>query len=294
MLNTDTRLWATDGEAEKLAAAVRELVSHEPVADLAEAEGRIFGCMGGASELMIEAAVTVSEVRNRRLWHPGWPSFEAWRRHMEDEREAHNIPYSTWATWCATVDLLLDLEVDPRRLGQDLRQSVVRRMAQAVGHRQGLGMDDLGIPKEQVVAIIVGASMERARGWKGEKPYTKALNNFVGQRRGESIWASIIWRDDGQAELVLHHDGTALPEAESFSGTTAEELLDSARPDGAELHGIFEWDDRKAAEAWRLDMARRLLNALQNGEEQAGTFTILCGFLVNWAERFLRDKLGMR
>lgn len=294
MLNTDVRLWDAGGEAEKLAAAVRELVSHEPVADLDEAEGRIFGCMAGGSELMIEAAVTVSEVRNRRLWHPGWPSFDAWRRHMEDEREAHNIPYSTWATWCATVDLLLDLEVDPRRLGQDLRQSVVRRMAQAVGHRQGLGMDDLGMPREQIVSIIVGASLERARGWKGEKPYTKALDNLVGQRKGESIHAWLFHRDDGQTDLYLERRGVSLPGPGAYSDVSAEELLEASEAADAEWHGVFEWDDEKAAQEWRLQQARRLLSSLQNDEEQAGRFTILCGFLVNWAERFLQDKLGMR
>ena len=44
---------------------------------------------------------------------------------------------------------------------------------------------------------------------------------------------------------------------------TAKELLNANRPADAPLHGAFEWDDSIAAEAYRENQARHIINCLQ-------------------------------
>lgn len=40
-------------------------------------------------------------------------------------------------------------------------------------------------------------------------------------------------------------------------------LVEEARPDGHELHGLFEWDDSVAAEAHRRQQARQVINSVR-------------------------------
>lgn len=42
----------------------------------------------------------------------------------------------------------------------------------------------------------------------------------------------------------------------------AKALVDASRPEDAPLHSEFEWDDKKAAEDWRIHQGRNLINAL--------------------------------
>lgn len=44
-----------------------------------------------------------------------------------------------------------------------------------------------------------------------------------------------------------------------YGDVTAERVLDSARPKNSPLHDEFTWDDSAAAEAYRLEEARRLI-----------------------------------
>ena len=50
--------------------------------------------------------------------------------------------------------------------------------------------------------------------------------------------------------------GEYLHKLDEDGGLTAERLLDESRPKNALLHGCFEWDNTKAAEAHRLFQAR--------------------------------------
>ena len=43
---------------------------------------------------------------------------------------------------------------------------------------------------------------------------------------------------------------------------THQDLVDVARPKKSAIHGLFEWDDSKAAEKYRLDQARQILHNL--------------------------------
>lgn len=42
--------------------------------------------------------------------------------------------------------------------------------------------------------------------------------------------------------------------------STAQDLVDASRPDDSTLHKCFEWDDRKAAEAYRRKQANDIMN----------------------------------
>lgn len=44
---------------------------------------------------------------------------------------------------------------------------------------------------------------------------------------------------------------------------TAKELLDASRDENAPLHDCFEWDDSVAAEKFRQEQARRLINGIE-------------------------------
>lgn len=44
---------------------------------------------------------------------------------------------------------------------------------------------------------------------------------------------------------------------------TAKELLDASRNEGAPLHSCFEWDDTVAAEKYRVEQARHIINSIE-------------------------------
>jgi hypothetical protein len=58
---------------------------------------------------------------------------------------------------------------------------------------------------------------------------------------------------EGIAAVAARHEGTVSP----------PELVDAARPKDATLHRFFEWDNKMAAEQWRLWWARHLLNSVE-------------------------------
>ena len=48
----------------------------------------------------------------------------------------------------------------------------------------------------------------------------------------------------------------------SDEGLTAQSLLNANIPEEAPLHSDYEWDDKKAAEEWRLHQSRHFINSL--------------------------------
>lgn len=48
-----------------------------------------------------------------------------------------------------------------------------------------------------------------------------------------------------------------------FRGVTPRDVVDSARELDSPLHPLFEWNDDKAAERWRVHQARNVLNSLR-------------------------------
>lgn len=67
--------------------------------------------------------------------------------------------------------------------------------------------------------------------------------------------AACIKADAQQAGLVCE-------QLEQTGGLTAKRLLDASRPADAPLHDEFEWNDTEAAEKYREQQARHIINSL--------------------------------
>lgn len=62
------------------------------------------------------------------------------------------------------------------------------------------------------------------------------------------------------AEKVANH----LQKLEDQHGKVTRELfLDSARPEDSDMHPLFEWDDEKAAEKYRLQQASIIISSIR-------------------------------
>lgn len=54
-----------------------------------------------------------------------------------------------------------------------------------------------------------------------------------------------------------------------------ETVVEESRPEGAVLHGLFEWDDAKAAEKYRISQARFIIrNITTEQETEEGPVTV--------------------
>ncbi len=67
------------------------------------------------------------------------------------------------------------------------------------------------------------------------------------------------------AQLIEERDGSIV----------AQEVVDAAEPKESPLHDAFEWNDKRAAQRWRLEQSRQLLLSIhvvvksKDGEEEA-------------------------
>ena len=72
------------------------------------------------------------------------------------------------------------------------------------------------------------------------------------------------WNDDYRLKLDANIVGGVLEQLEKKDGgITAVAFLDASRPEDSPTHSIFEWNDTKAAESWRLHQSRTTINALR-------------------------------
>lgn len=73
--------------------------------------------------------------------------------------------------------------------------------------------------------------------------------------------------------------GEMCEQLEAQGKLTAEELLNANRAEDAPLHDSFEWDDSVAAESWRMQQARHIINSLEivteNREPVRAFFSII-------------------
>lgn len=76
---------------------------------------------------------------------------------------------------------------------------------------------------------------------------------------------------------------------EKYGAVTKENFLDSARSTKSEMHKLFEWDDKKAAEQHRLHQANMIINSLRvTIIENEETEPITVSAFVNTSKR--KDK----
>lgn len=72
-----------------------------------------------------------------------------------------------------------------------------------------------------------------------------------------------VWKPGSRVHVDAQKAGAELERIRRANGgLTPEAVLDSARSHNAVLHGAFEWDDAKAAEAHRLDQAGHVIRSI--------------------------------
>lgn len=76
--------------------------------------------------------------------------------------------------------------------------------------------------------------------------------------------------------------GAELERLEADGNLTAKALVDASRPEDAPLHKEFEWNDSIAAEAYREQQARHIINSIEVVREE--TAPIRAFFNINRAE----------
>lgn len=107
------------------------------------------------------------------------------------------------------------------------------------------------------------------RGRQGEVVYGELCR--VGVRRSE-LWQAwkaerrikmvYQWKSNARIKVNADLAGKMCEEIESKVGLTARSLLDANREEGTLLHDEFEWDNEIAAEEYRLQQARHIINCL--------------------------------
>lgn len=72
------------------------------------------------------------------------------------------------------------------------------------------------------------------------------------------------WWDGYKRSVDANVVGGVVEQLEEKEGqVTRESFLEASRPDDAPTHALFEWDDSVAAERYRLDQSRHIINALR-------------------------------
>ena len=70
------------------------------------------------------------------------------------------------------------------------------------------------------------------------------------------------WKKASYIKADANIAGQMCEQLERTVGLTAKNLLNANRPESAPLHNEFEWDDSKAAEQYREQQARHIINCL--------------------------------
>ena len=73
-----------------------------------------------------------------------------------------------------------------------------------------------------------------------------------------------VWKEVGPAPRGVDAQavGEEIEALGGDDGVTPAELVEAARKPGSSMHDYFEWDDKKAADAHRLNQARYLLRTI--------------------------------
>lgn len=70
------------------------------------------------------------------------------------------------------------------------------------------------------------------------------------------------WKMSGLHKVSAQTAGEVCEQLDAEGRLTAEALVEASRPEDAPLHKEFEWNDSVAAEEWRKQQARMIINAL--------------------------------
>lgn len=88
------------------------------------------------------------------------------------------------------------------------------------------------------------------------------------------------WKDGARLNVDAQTAGEVCAELEAKNELTAKNLLEVSRPEQAPLHKAFEWDDETAAENWREQQARHIINSLVVNVDAPHVESVRCFFKV--------------
>ena len=82
--------------------------------------------------------------------------------------------------------------------------------------------------------------------------------------------AAYKWKNGSYIRASAQDAGEMCEKLAAEGRLTAKALLDANRPKEAPLHKAFEWNDRKAAEQYRLHQARHIISCIVRVDEETG------------------------
>lgn len=94
------------------------------------------------------------------------------------------------------------------------------------------------------------------------------------------------WKSNSRIKVNADVAGQMCEQIEKEKGLTAQTLLDANRAEGTPLHNEFEWNDSIAAEEYRLQQARHIINCLCIKTESKKEQTVRAFFKISDAESY--------
>lgn len=75
--------------------------------------------------------------------------------------------------------------------------------------------------------------------------------------------AAYRWKTGSRFGVSVETAVSVMQELTEKDELTPAKLVDVSRPEDAPLHKVFEWNDNRAAELWRCQQARTLINHIE-------------------------------
>jgi hypothetical protein len=94
------------------------------------------------------------------------------------------------------------------------------------------------------------------------------------------------WKSNSRIKVNADVAGQMCEQIEKEKGLTAQTLLDANRAEGTPLHNEFEWNDSIAAEEYRLQQARHIINCLCIKTESKKEQPVRAFFKISDAESY--------
>ena len=94
------------------------------------------------------------------------------------------------------------------------------------------------------------------------------------------------WKSNARIKVNADVAGQMCEQIEKEKGLTAQTLLDANRAEGTPLHDEFEWNDSIAAEEYRLQQARHIINCLCIKTESKKEQPVRAFFKISDAESY--------
>ncbi len=109
----------------------------------------------------------------------------------------------------------------------------------------------------------------------------------------------VYWKEAFMHQIVDAEK--VFKELEKISEKTPMNIVEKAKNDKSEMHKCFTWDEGKAAEAWRLQEARQMVNHLvvkcdvitQKNEHVSVVINVFSSIPTDEGRRFVKTSDGM-